>query len=359
MPSKDELFALVDTSHLPTINPTFFPNTPSSSFWSSSPDAYYSYYAWDVYFSNGGVYNHGRGDFYKVRLVRSGQSIGTFALSLSAAGAGSGTLTSNTGGLNCTSTAGTTAGTCSASLAGGTAVTLTATPATGNTFTGWGGACSGSSTTCTLTMDAAKSVTASFNIGALSSQTITFGVAPTITVGGTGSVSATATSGLPVTFSSLTTSTCTVSGSTVSGVAAGICTLAANQSGNSSFSPAPQVTSSFSIAASIVPPGAPTITSIKAGSGSATITFTAPSNTGGSPISGYTATCTATGQTTQTANGAASPLTVKNLSGGVLYQCSLTATNGGGLSSSASATQPVTPVAGKSGMTPILMLLLD
>jgi hypothetical protein len=188
-------------------------------------------------------------------------------------------------------------------------------------------------------------------------QTITFGAMPVVTVGSTGTVSATATSGLPVAFSSLTTPICTVSGSTVTGIAAGICTIAANQSGNGTYAAAPQATLSFSIAASSVPPGPPTITSIKAGSGSATIHFSAPDNTGGSPIASYTATCTATGQTTRSATGSASPLTVRNLTGGVVYQCSLTATNGGGFSSTASAAMAVT--AKKSSMTPILMLLLD
>jgi hypothetical protein len=195
--------------------------------------------------------------------------------------------------------------------------------------------------------------------GATIATTITFGAMPVVTVGGTGTgtVSATSTSGLPVTFSSLTTPVCTVSGSTVTGIAAGICTLAANQSGNGTYAAAPQATLSFSIAASIVPPGPPTITSIKAGSGSATLNFSAPGNTGGSPISSYMASCTATGRTTRTATGTSSPISVGNLTGGVIYQCTLTATNGGGLSSAASAAMPVT--AKKNSITPILMLLLD
>ena len=280
-------------------------------------------------------------------------------LTVSASGIGSGVITGNIGGLNCTSAAGTTSGTCSASLASGTAVILTATPSSGSSFTGWSGACSGANASCTLTMDAAKSVTANFNRATLSSQSIAFGTAPSITVGGTGTVSATASSALPVTLTSLTAPICTVSGSTVTGLAAGICTIAANQTGNGTYAAAPQATLSFSIAASSVPPGPPTITSIKAGSGSATINFSAPGNTGGSPITSYTATCTATGQTTRTANSSASPLTVRNLTGGVAYQCSLTATNSGGLSSIASATVAVTATAKKNSLTPILMLLLD
>jgi hypothetical protein len=360
LPTAEELSSLADyTTFSPAINTVVFPNTPSSYFWSGSPSAGYSGHAWGVGFDGGDVDYAYRYYDKSVRLVRGGQSLGTFALSLSATGSGSGTLSSNPGGLNCTSAAGTTSGTCSAPLASGISVTLTATPAAGSTFTGWSGACSGSSATCTLTMDAEKSVTANFNSAALSSQSIAFGTAPTVVVGGIGTVSATVSSGLPVTFSSTTPGICTVSGSTVTGIAAGLCTLAANQAGNSSFSQAAQVTQSFSINEGAAAPGSPTIISITAGSGSATLNFTAPSHTGGSAISAYTASCTASGQSTRTATGATSPLTVKNLSGGVLYQCTLTATNSGGLTGSASAAQPVTPTSGKSGLTPILMLLLN
>lgn len=82
-----------------------------------------------------------------------------------------------------------------------------------------------------------------------------------LTVGGATTVSATATSGLPVSFSSTTPSICTVSDSfccpvcmcpisafsTVTGITAGICTIAANQAGDAVYSAAPQVTQSITI----------------------------------------------------------------------------------------------------------------
>jgi hypothetical protein len=245
MPSRDELLGIVDTANTPTINPSYFPNTPSSNFWSGSPVAGDPDLAWVVYFYYGFGYWYDRSNTSQVRLVRGGQSFGTFALTVSTTGTGSGTLAGN--GINCTRTAGTSSGTCSTSLASGTPVILTATSVIGSTFTGWGGACSGTASTCSLTMDAAKSVTAAFAaFAALTPQTLAFGAAPTLAVGGTGTVSATASSGLPVTFSSLSPPICTVSGSTVSGIAAGTCTVAANQAGNSTYAVAPQATQSFS-----------------------------------------------------------------------------------------------------------------
>lgn len=83
----------------------------------------------------------------------------------------------------------------------------------------------------------------------LTSQTIgTISFSPNqLTAGGTTTVSATATSGLAVSFSTLTPSICTVSGSTVTGVATGTCTLAASQAGNASYRAAPQVTQSITV----------------------------------------------------------------------------------------------------------------
>jgi uncharacterized repeat protein (TIGR02543 family) len=248
MPSLIELEALVDIATVPAINPTFFPNTQASEFWSASPDVEQPHNAWSAGFSYGYSYSYYRGDGYYLRLVRGGAVAGNFALSLMASGTGSGTLTSSSGGINCTSSAGTTSGTCSAPLASGSTVTLNATPAAGNTFTGWSGACSGTSTSCTVTMAAAKSVTARFNLALLSPQSIAFGAAPTgVIFAGSGVVSAIATSGLDVIFSSNTPAICSLVGHTLTGVSAGTCTVAANQPGNSTYSAAPQVTQNIAV----------------------------------------------------------------------------------------------------------------
>jgi hypothetical protein len=92
-------------------------------------------------------------------------------------------------------------------------------------------------------------------------QTISFAVPPTPAVDqATVTVSATASSGLPVRYTSVTPSFCSVEGSTgvVTGLASGTCTIAADQSGNSQYAPAPRVTRdiafSFSHALIFSPP---------------------------------------------------------------------------------------------------------
>jgi trimeric autotransporter adhesin len=107
---------------------------------------------------------------------------GSFALSLTLAGTGVGTVTSSPSGINCP-------GTCSANFNSGTVVTLTATPASGSKFAGWSGACTGTGT-CSVTMSAAKSVTATFNPSGgpavtLSPTSLSFG---TVAIGTTSAV---------------------------------------------------------------------------------------------------------------------------------------------------------------------------
>jgi len=63
-------------------------------------------------------------------------------------------------------------------------------------------------------------------------------------------VTASVSSGLASVFTTLTPAACTVSGSQVSLVAAGTCTIAANQAGTSNYNAAPQVTRSFTVISS-------------------------------------------------------------------------------------------------------------
>ncbi|HXO25813.1 MAG TPA: Ig-like domain-containing protein [Thermoanaerobaculia bacterium] len=112
-------------------------------------------------------------------------------------------------------------------------------------------------------------------------QTITFtSTAPAgATVGGpTYNVTATASSGLTVAFTidASAASVCSISGSTVSFIGAGTCVIDANQAGNATYAPAPQVQQSFAV-----------------GKGSQTITFTSTAPAGatvGGPTYNVTAT---------------------------------------------------------------------
>ena len=67
-------------------------------------------------------------------------------------------------------------------------------------------------------------------------------------VGGTGAVYATGGgSGNSVVFTAQSPGVCTVSGTTVTGVAAGTCTIAANQAGNADYNAAPQTIQTFPV----------------------------------------------------------------------------------------------------------------
>ncbi|MGA8364858.1 MAG: hypothetical protein WB709_10095, partial [Solirubrobacteraceae bacterium] len=111
-------------------------------------------------------------------------------------------------------------------------------------------------------------------------------------------ISATATSGLTVNFESKTTSVCTTSGTngeTVTFLTTGACTIKATQAGNSSWSAAPAVEQSFTIAK-----GNQTITFAKPadksfGEGTTTLTASASSGLSVSFSSKTTSVCTTSG----------------------------------------------------------------
>lgn len=150
---------------------------------------------------------------------------------------------------------------------------------------------------------------------------------------------ATATpSNLPVTFSTGSPAVCLVSGSNVTMVALGQCTINANSAGNATYLAAPTVQQVFGIIGTV--PGAPIIGAGTPGNGQATVAFTAPTSTGGLPIGSYTLSCGSASIT-----GSGSPLTVTNLTNGTPYNCSVTATNAQG-TGSASGVVVVTPSVG-------------
>jgi hypothetical protein len=103
------------------------------------------------------------------------------------------------------------------------------------------------------TYAAAAPVTQTFTVqppSGLKQQTITFVTVSTVTLGiAPFALSATASSGLPVSFSSNSPNVCTVSGSTVTVLALGTCSVTASQAGNSSYAAAPSVTQAFAVQA--------------------------------------------------------------------------------------------------------------
>ncbi len=75
LPTIKELFSLADYSRYnPAINTTYFPNTVSSYYWSSTTDANGTDYAWGVHFDNGYDFPNTKGSSLYVRAVRGGQS---------------------------------------------------------------------------------------------------------------------------------------------------------------------------------------------------------------------------------------------------------------------------------------------
>jgi hypothetical protein len=88
-------------------------------------------------------------------------------------------------------------------------------------------------------------------------------------------------------------------------------------------------------------PDAPTIGTATAGSGSASVTFTAPANVGGSAITGYTVISTPSGIT---GTGTSSPVTVSGLTGGTAYTFKVFATNSYGPSALSAASNSATPI---------------
>ena len=175
--------------------------------------------------------------------------------------------------------------------------------------------------TCTINADqagdatwaAAPQVSQSFDV-TKNSQTITFTDPPDTPLSGSPvTLTATATSSLPVTFTSATTGVCTISGNTATLVAAGTCTINADQAGDATWAAAPQVSQSFDVTKDSQtisftdPPDTPLsgspVTLTATATSSLPVTFTS-ATTGVCTISGNTATLVAAGTCTINADQA-------------------------------------------------------
>ena len=172
-------------------------------------------------------------------------------------------------------------------------------------------------------------------------QTITFTDPGAQRFGTSPTLAASASSSLPVTYTSATTAVCTVTAEgVVSFVLTGNCTINADQSGNASYTAAPRVSQTFPVTA--VAPDAPAIGAVGVGDAQASVSFTAPAQDGGAPITAYTVTSSPDGIS---ATGSASPIVVTGLTNGVGYTFTVTATNTAGIGPSSDASNVVTPAA--------------
>jgi hypothetical protein len=93
------------------------------------------------------------------------------------------------------------------------------------------------------------------------------------------------------------------------------------------------------ILASVSGPSQPIITNTDYGDGEIYLTV---SDSGSSPITSYTATCT-DGATEYTGTSSTSRITVSGLTNGVGYSCSVTATNAVGTSPASASSPPIVP----------------
>ena len=91
-------------------------------------------------------------------------------------------------------------------------------------------------------------------LGSSVAQTITFNKPADKTLPGSFTLSATASSALVVTYASTTAATCTVSGSVLTLVSAGTCTITASQAGNVTYNAAIDVSKSFTITGAAAAP---------------------------------------------------------------------------------------------------------
>jgi uncharacterized protein (TIGR02145 family) len=162
--------------------------------------------------------------------------------------------------------------------------------------------------------------------------------------GGAAITSYTATSapgGLTGTLSQAGSGTITVTGLT-NGTAYTFTVTATNAAGTSIASAASNAVTPYTV------PGAPIIGTATVGTGGsngrATITFTAPSNNGGTVITSYKATSSPDGKTGTVTQAGSGTILVTNLTYGTAYTFTVTATNAAGTSAASTASNSVTPL---------------
>ena len=191
---------------------------------------------------------------------------------------------------------------------------------------------------------AATVVTQSFNVTA-TSNTITFPQPADVALtAGPVAMVAQAISSLPVSYLSNTLTVCSVTGSSVSLLSAGTCSITATESGNGAFAAAPPVTRTFNVlkvaqSITFVQPADTTLSV-----GGVTLAATASSSLAVSYTSGSAAVCTVSGSL------------VTLLTAGI---CSVSATQPGNATYLAAGVVSRTFVVRQSGQTPAITLALS
>ena len=202
--------------------------------------------------------------------------------------------------------------------------TITLTAASGYTLTGVSANFFSVAGATTVTHAADSGViTAVFPATAKATQTVTFTDPSDITFGTSpSSLSGTSTSTLTVTFTTATSGVCTVSGTTLTILTAGTCTINANQAGDANYAAASQVVQSFTIAKA-----------------AQTITFDTPS---AMTLGGFTQTVAPTTSSSLTVTLASTSLSICTVAGFVITAvapgtCSITASQAGNINYEAAA----------------------
>jgi hypothetical protein len=156
--------AYTGSSTPPIPNTAPFTYLQPSTYWSATVSSGFTSFTFN--FANGSeatAPNNSTSYKYYALAVHSGD-VGapvppSLTLTVVNAGKGSGAVTSNPSGINCSST-------CWASYNNGTRITLTPIANSGSTFTGWSGACSSQneSATCVVTVNGPETATAHYII---------------------------------------------------------------------------------------------------------------------------------------------------------------------------------------------------
>lgn len=159
LPNLKELSSIVEQRNWsPAINTGVFPSAPLTYFWSASPYAAVSGFAWSVNFDLGNGSAYPKGGSAAVRLVRGGQYS---LLSVSKTGEGGGTVTSTQPGIDCGKY-------CKGSFANemftASQVVLSAIPDAHSTFGGWTGCPDESGNQCIVDSLNNLAITADFEL---------------------------------------------------------------------------------------------------------------------------------------------------------------------------------------------------